>query len=210
MCESDVINAALDNSRSSKLKCENVWNVFRCEWVVMGDGEERWQTHKSTTYTIIYIHRHMQTCTLNHSLTRTHTQHNTQWHSPHTDSSQESATTTSTTLLLVNLEASFTGVTWLRRCHSPTNQYHSESSGPTAGVCSCACMRACAWACVCVCKCVSCWKLQQLDSTLLTCLPDSNYMGRDVVRLLLTSTTNEVKHRQIGKDKGSQGDRTDR
>lgn len=99
----------------------------------------------------------------------------------HTDSSQESATTTSTTLLLVNLEASFTGVTWLRRCHSPTNQYHSEGSRPTACVCVCVCGCACMCACVCVYMCVSCWKLQQLwlDSTLLTCLPDSNYMGRD-------------------------------
>lgn len=40
----------------------------------------------------------------------------------------------------------------------------------------------CARMCACVYVCVSCWKLQQLwlDSTLLTCLPDSNYMGRDV------------------------------
>lgn len=66
----------------------------------------------------------------------------------HMDSSLESATTTSTTLLLVNLEASFTGVTWLRRCHSPTNQYHSESSGSTGGVHTCVCV--CGGAGVCV------------------------------------------------------------
>lgn len=116
------------------------------------------------THSVIYIHKASPTYNSSHTHTRAHRNSET----VHMDNSLESATTTSTTLLLVNLEASFTGVTWLRRCHSPTNQYHSESSGPTA--------------CMCVCVCVSCWKLQQLwlDSTLLTCLPDSNYMGRDV------------------------------
>ena len=85
---------------------------------------------------------------MRHPPTHVHTHTYTHSDRVHTDSSQESATTTSTTLLLVNLEASFTGVTWLRRCHSPTNQYHSESSGPTARVWLCAhvCM------CVCVCE----------------------------------------------------------
>lgn len=41
----------------------------------------------------------------------------------HMNKSQEEAATTSNTLLLVNLESSFTWVTWLRRCHRLANQY---------------------------------------------------------------------------------------
>lgn len=119
----------------------------------------------------------------------------------HTDSSQESATTTSTTLLLVNLEASFTGVTWLRRCHSPTNQYHSESSGPTVRVCGCVC--ACVWVAESCSSCVWTLPFWPVYRTVITWEETS-------VQLLLTSSTNEVKHRQIGKEKGSRDDRSDR
>lgn len=139
---------------------------------------------------------------MRHPPTHVHTHTYTHSNRVHTDSSQESATTTSTTLLLVNLEASFTGVTWLRRCHSPTNQYHSESSGPTA---------ACVHVHVCICvwaaeSCSSCgWTLPfwPVYRTVITWEETS-------VQLLLTSSTNEVKHRQIGKDKGRQEDKLDR
>lgn len=69
-------------------------------------------------------------------------------------------------------------------------------------VCLCVCGDAHVRACACVCMRVTWWKLQQLwlDSTSLTCLLDSNYMGRDVHSVLLTSSTNEVKHRQIRRE----------
>lgn len=120
------------------------------------------------------------------------------------DSSQESATTTSTTLLLVNLEASFTGVTWLRRCHSPTNQYHSESSGSTAT--ACVVVRAWVHALACICvwvaeSCSSCgWTLPfwPVYRTVITWEETS-------IQILLTSSTNEVQHRQIGERWGQMG-----
>lgn len=157
---------------------------------VGGNRKQKGHTYISTSHTSTYIgtsftHKHSDTV--------------------HTDSSLESTTTTSTTLLLVNLEASFTGVTWLRRCHSPTNQYHSESSGSTLGVCG--------WVQMCACLCVCVW-LAESGSSCGWTLPFWPVYWTVItweetsIQLLLTSSTNEVKHRQTGKD--SKTGRTDR
>ena len=110
-----------------------------------------------------------------------------------------------TWLLLVNLEASFTGATWLRRCHSPTNQYHSESSGPTACARVCVAERACMHVCVCVlvCMCVCVWAGESCSSCDCT-LPFWPVYRTIItweetfVQLLLTSSTNEVKCGRTG------------
>lgn len=69
--------------------------------------------------------------------------------------SQEEAATTSNTLLLDNLESSFSWVTWLRRCHRLPNQYWKLS-----------------WL-----KCLPPQWQQLWPNTLLTCLRDGNYFG---------------------------------
>ncbi len=91
--------------------------------------------------------------------------------------SQEGAATTSNTLLLDNLESSFSWVTWLRRCHRLPNQYWKLS-----------------WL-----KCLPPQWQQLWPNTLLTCLRDGNYFGSaQLLALHWPERINEKKKKSTG------------
>ncbi len=93
--------------------------------------------------------------------------------------SQEGAATTSNTLLLDNLESSFSWVTWLRRCHRLPNQYWKLS-----------------WL-----KCLPPQWQQLWPNTLLTCLRDGNYFGSAQL-LALTDQSTLMKKKKKKKSTG--------
>lgn len=104
---------------------------------------------------------------------------------PNMSKSQEGAATTSNTLLLDNLESSFSWVTWLRRCHRLPNQYWKLS-----------------WL-----KCLPPQWQQLWPNTLLTCLRDGNYFGSAQL-LALTDHSALMKKRKGKKKAQGPGDQS--